>query len=261
MKYYAVRKGKKTGVFTSEKEFKESIGDFDNPEYRIFKTEKDAEDYIARYLRRIDGDNNLYRDMEYEDADLPENEEYIRKYVVTKDVTFETYDGYFDDDDNNVGNSDIKEDNKKDDTKPDTQVDAMKDVTNNNTDTKEPNTTSQQSDSQQMSAQPTDSRQTAVQLSDSQSTSVEQPDKQTDNLTTFKIQNKKIYKKSKKITIKDLDGIKSVSLNGKKIKSGKKKISFKLSKYKKYLKKKTAWNKLVVVDANGNVAKIKFRVK
>ena len=38
---------------------------------------------------RIDGDNTLYRDMEYEDVDLTENEEHIWKYVVTKDVTFE----------------------------------------------------------------------------------------------------------------------------------------------------------------------------
>ena len=142
---------------------------------------------------------------------------------------------------------------------------------NNGSDTKEHNTTSQQSDSQQTPAsitssqhtpvQSTDSQQTTVQPSDSQSTSVEQTDKQTDNLTTFNIQNKKTYKKSKKIIIKDSDGIKSVSLNGKKIKSGKKKISFKLSKYKKYLKKKIGWNKLVIVDANGNVAKIQFKVK
>lgn len=50
MKYYAVRRGNKTGIYTSSKEFKESIKDFDEPEYRVFKTEKDAESYIARYM-------------------------------------------------------------------------------------------------------------------------------------------------------------------------------------------------------------------
>ena len=88
----------------------------------------------------------------------------------------------------------------------------------------------------------------------------EQP---TDNATTFNINNKKTYKKSKKLTIKDADGIKSVTLNTKKIKfkSGKKNISFKLSKYKKYLKKKNKWNKLIVVDINGNKKVIQFKVK
>lgn len=50
MKYYAVRRGNKTGIYTSSKEFKESIKGFDEPEYRVFKTEKDAESYIARYM-------------------------------------------------------------------------------------------------------------------------------------------------------------------------------------------------------------------
>lgn len=51
MKYYAVRKGNKTGIFATAKEFKESIEGCDAPEYKVFKSEKDAEMYIARYLR------------------------------------------------------------------------------------------------------------------------------------------------------------------------------------------------------------------
>ena len=84
-----------------------------------------------------------------------------------------------------------------------------------------------------------------------------------DNKTTFNIKNKKTYKKSKKVTIKDKDGIKSVKLNGKKVKvkAGKKSISFKLSKYKKYLKKKNKWNKLVVTDVRKNKKSIQFKVK
>ena len=84
-----------------------------------------------------------------------------------------------------------------------------------------------------------------------------------DNPTTFNIKNKKTYKKSKKVVIKDEDGIKSVVLNSKKIKvkSGKKTVSFKLSSYKKSLKKKNKWNKIIVTDVNGNKKTIQFKVK
>ena len=84
-----------------------------------------------------------------------------------------------------------------------------------------------------------------------------------DNLTTFNIKNKKTYKKSQKIKIKDEDGIKSVVLNTKKIKAkkGKKSVSFKLSSYKKSLKKKNKWNKIIVTDVNGNQNTIQFKIK
>ena len=52
MKFYAVRKGNKQGIFISSKEFKESIEGVDEPQYKIFKTEKDAESYMARYYMR-----------------------------------------------------------------------------------------------------------------------------------------------------------------------------------------------------------------
>ena len=84
-----------------------------------------------------------------------------------------------------------------------------------------------------------------------------------DNLTTFNIKNKKTYKKSQKVKIKDEDGIKSVVLNTKKIKikKGKKSVSFKLSSYKKSLKKKNKWNKIIVTDVNGNKNTIQFKIK
>ena len=53
MKYYAVRRGNKPGIYTSSKEFKESIKGFDNPEYRVFRSEIDAEQYIVRYKMRL----------------------------------------------------------------------------------------------------------------------------------------------------------------------------------------------------------------
>lgn len=83
-----------------------------------------------------------------------------------------------------------------------------------------------------------------------------------DKPTKFNIKNKKTYKKSKKVTVKDLDGIKTVKLNGKKIsvKKGKTNVSFKLSKFKKYLKKKGKWNSLIVTDVNGKKKSIKFKI-
>lgn len=84
-----------------------------------------------------------------------------------------------------------------------------------------------------------------------------------DALTTFNIKNKKTYKKSQKVIIKDKDGIKSVVLNKKKIKvkKGKKTVSFKLSSYKKSHKKKNKWNKIIVIDVNGNKKTIQFKTK
>ena len=72
-----------------------------------------------------------------------------------------------------------------------------------------------------------------------------------------------VCKKSKKVTVQDQDGIKTIKLNAKtiKVKNGKTKYTFKLSKYKKYLKKKGKWNKLVVTDQNGKKKEIRFKVK
>ncbi len=52
MKYYAVRRGVKSGIYTSSKEFKECIRDYEDPEYKVFKSEIDAEHYIMRYRVR-----------------------------------------------------------------------------------------------------------------------------------------------------------------------------------------------------------------
>ncbi|MCM1500593.1 MAG: DUF6273 domain-containing protein [Clostridium sp.] len=85
---------------------------------------------------------------------------------------------------------------------------------------------------------------------------------QEDTSTTANIKNKKTYKTSKKVTIKDSDGIKQIKINSKTIKvKGKKSFTFKLSQYKKYLKKKGKWNKLVITDKTGKKTTIKFKTK
>ena len=86
---------------------------------------------------------------------------------------------------------------------------------------------------------------------------------QNNSATKFNIKKNKTYKKTRKITISDNDGIKSVKLNGKtiKVKKGVKKISFKLSKYKKMLKSKKKANTLTVTDIKGVKSSVKFKVK
>lgn len=66
--------------------------------------------------------------------------------------------------------------------------------------------------------------------------------------TVTGVKNNKTYKKSVTIKVKDKNGVKSITLNGKKIKSGKK-----VSKKGSY--------KLVVTDKAGNVKTIKFKIK
>lgn len=82
-------------------------------------------------------------------------------------------------------------------------------------------------------------------------------------VTKVNLKNKKSYKTSFKVKIRHADGIKTVKLNGKKlkVKAGKKSVSFKLSKYKSYLKKKGKWNSLIVVDVNGKKTGIRFKTK
>ena len=89
------------------------------------------------------------------------------------------------------------------------------------------------------------------------------PAKAKDNKTTFSIKNKATVKKTKKIKVKDKDKIKKITLNGKKIKikSNKKTITVNLKSYKKYLKKKGKYNKLVVTDKKGNKKTLKFKTK
>ena len=81
--------------------------------------------------------------------------------------------------------------------------------------------------------------------------------------TTFNIKNKSRIKKTAKIIIRDKDKIKKVTLNGKKIKikKNKTKVTIKLKSYKKILKKKGKWNKLVVLDKKGKKRVLKFKIK
>ncbi len=88
------------------------------------------------------------------------------------------------------------------------------------------------------------------------------PSTATSKKITVNIKNKKTYKKNKKVIIKAPNGIKTVKLNSKKLsaKKGKKKYTFKIKKFKKYLKKK-GWNKLIITDKKNKKKTIKFKVK
>lgn len=46
MKYYAVRKGRETGIFDNWPEYQNSIKGFSLPEYRSFNTREKAESYV-----------------------------------------------------------------------------------------------------------------------------------------------------------------------------------------------------------------------
>jgi ribonuclease HI len=72
-KFYAVRKGRKTGVFTSWAECKGSIDGFSGAEYRGFVTEEEALEYLEmNYIRskKLPDENTLlaYVDGSYNDG-------------------------------------------------------------------------------------------------------------------------------------------------------------------------------------------------
>ncbi len=110
------------------------------------------------------------------------------------------------------------------------------------------------------SSEPSTQAATQAQTTQGGQASTEKPAK--DHATKLNLANKKTYKFSKKVTIKDADGLKTVKVNGKtlKVKNGKKSCSFKLSTFKKYLRK-GKWNKLVVTDLAGRKKTIKFKVR
>lgn len=104
----------------------------------------------------------------------------------------------------------------------------------------------------------------AVQVRSAATTTASSNENQKKNTpTTLSIKNKKTYKTSTKVKITDADGIKSITLNGNsiKIKAKTKSVTFKISQYKQYLKKKGKWNKLVVTDMKGKKKTIKFKTK
>ncbi len=84
-----------------------------------------------------------------------------------------------------------------------------------------------------------------------------------DHLTGINLPEKATCRISKKITVKDADGIQTILLNGHalKCKKGKKKVSFKLIKYKRFLKKKGKWNRLAVRDLNGRKKSVQFKIR
>ncbi len=77
------------------------------------------------------------------------------------------------------------------------------------------------------------------------------------------IKNKKTYKKSKVVIIKATKKIKTFKINGKsiKIKKNAKKIKFRLSKYNKLLRKSSRFNRITIVDNDGNKKSVKFKIR
>lgn len=69
MKYYAVRKGRNTGVYNTWEECKEQVYEFENAEYKSFSTLEEAENYLNKIEKVID-DNipKAYVDGSYNEA-------------------------------------------------------------------------------------------------------------------------------------------------------------------------------------------------
>ncbi len=55
-KYYAVRKGRQTGIFYSWPECQNQINGYSGAEYKSFKTETEAKDYLAGGIKRNIGE-------------------------------------------------------------------------------------------------------------------------------------------------------------------------------------------------------------
>lgn len=84
MKYYAVRAGRKTGVFTSWEECKKQVNGYSGAEYKSFATKKEAEDYVGEKKEtEAVGENTL---VAYVDGSF-NKEKYIYGYgcVLIKD--------------------------------------------------------------------------------------------------------------------------------------------------------------------------------
>lgn len=71
-KYYAVRKGKKTGIFDNWKECEENIKNFSGAEYKSFNNKNDAEKYINIYsesnLKQKENNHDNYQGIVYVDG-------------------------------------------------------------------------------------------------------------------------------------------------------------------------------------------------
>ena len=77
------------------------------------------------------------------------------------------------------------------------------------------------------------------------------------------LKNGKKYKKSKLVVVRATKGIKIIKINGKKakIKKNKKKIRFRISKYKKWMKIRKRYNTILVIDKKNRKKKIRFKVR
>lgn len=72
MKYYAVRKGKKIGIYNTWDECKEMVSGYSSAEYKSFKTLEEAEEYMKGAHERTsvqdDNDNNTNKNYAFVDG-------------------------------------------------------------------------------------------------------------------------------------------------------------------------------------------------
>lgn len=62
--YYAVRKGKKQGIYTSWKECEEQVRGYSGGEYKKFKTKEEAEEFIGNREEKIELNESNLKDNE-----------------------------------------------------------------------------------------------------------------------------------------------------------------------------------------------------
>lgn len=86
-KFYAVKKGRKTGIFYSWDDCKQQIEKYPNAVYKSFFTEKDAQNYLKE---SEDESSNIYSSL----IDF-ETEEFQEMSKIEKDVAFCFVDGSF----------------------------------------------------------------------------------------------------------------------------------------------------------------------
>lgn len=90
IKYYAVKKGKKTGVFNTWDECKNQVNGFSGAQYKSFKTLEEAKNYISNDMGNVIDDTKdlveAYVDGSYEHS----IKEYGSGVVILKDKIVET---------------------------------------------------------------------------------------------------------------------------------------------------------------------------
>ena len=89
-KFYAVKKGKKTGIFNTWEECKQSVSNFSGAVFKSFKTEKEALDYLSA----LDEKDDITKDTAYTNYHTDEKDIFDN---ISKDEMIAYIDGSYDD--------------------------------------------------------------------------------------------------------------------------------------------------------------------